>query len=288
MDFFVYQVYEEVNVENREALLYNYLQDTGFYVAEHGLRYVINSDIELDRGVIAGTFSQEYVPNIYEVEEDRSIVPREDVEPYDRTFFAFDFSTRAFLIQNKKYPPENLKPGRTLDRLNDIFNSAFNELFNSNCTFVPVLLPEGNESFLRLFDTHRVIEVKVKEINNGRLLGEEVILSADIAESEAMKTVWNNDISLTDFIHLRTSLEGSLNDSLICKAAINSPGAVIDTMRYFDPEEDGFVTKKRSKLDQFSVPSIDRNTESITAFNEITNTVAMNRRILRNMRQIRT
>jgi len=287
MDFKVYQVFEEIDFTGGEGVLRDYLVDSDFFEGDHGLKYLINNDVELENGVLTGTISEEFLPNSYSVDDDKSISVMDDIEPYERTFFAFDFNTRAFLIQNRRYSPTNLKPGKTLNRIIEIFSDAFNNVFSSGFTLIPVLLPEGNDLFIRLFNTHRVVELKVIKLNERRSFNEQDDLSEDEDENTAIKRLWNEDESLMDSITLKTTSEGDLNDSIFAIAAINSQGAIIDKIKYFDPEEDGYVTTTRSSFDKFPIPSIDRNVESITAFQTIINEVNLNRTILRRMRQLR-
>jgi hypothetical protein len=224
---------------------------------------------------------------VIDVDDNKTISVMDDIEPYERTFFAFDFSTRAFLVQNRRYSPANLNPGKTLNRLIEIFGYAFAHIFNSGFTLIPVLLPEGNDLFVTLFNNHRIVELKISNLNERRVLNNDIELSEDEEENKAIKKLWNEDGSFMDSITIKTTAEGDLNDNIFAIAAINSPGAVIEKIKYFDPEEDGFVTKNRSSFDKFPIPSLDRNVESITAFQTIINEVNRNRTILRRMRQIR-
>lgn len=287
MNFKVFQVFEDLNYQGREHELQEYLRDTDFFEGDHGLRYVINNDVDIEDSIIVGTISQEFIPNSFEVGEDKSLGVMDNVEPYERTFFAFDFQTRAFLVQNRRYPPENLNPGKTLTRLAEILNDGYRAVYNSSFTVIPVLLPEGNAVFMNIFRTHRIVELSVSGINSGRLLNGNVVLTEDVNTNRTMLDIWNDDTSLTDLVHLRTTLDGDLNDSPIAKAALHSPGGTVELIRYYDPEEDGFVTKKRSTLNQFSIAGINNNTESPTAFNVIVETIRENRPVLRRMRQIR-
>lgn len=287
MNFKVFQVYEDLNYQGREHELQEYLRETDFFEGDHGLRYVINNDVEVEDSIIVGTISQEFIPNSFEVGEDKSLGVMDNVEPYERTFFAFDFQTRAFLVQNRRYPPENLNPGKTLTRLAEIISDGYRAVFNNSFTIIPVLLPEGNSVFVNIFRTHRVVELAVTGINSGRLLSGNITLTDDSESNRAMQEIWNNDSSLTDLVHLRTTLDGDLNDSPFAKAALLSPGGTVESIRYYDSEEDGFVTKKRSTLNQFSIPGINNNTESITAFNVMLETIRENRPVLRRMRQVR-
>jgi hypothetical protein len=287
LNFKVFQVYENVNYKEREHLFFEHLRDTDFFVGDHGLRYVINNDLELEDSIIVGTISQEYIPNSYEVNEDKSLEIMDDVEPFERTFFAYDFQTRAFLVQNRRYSPENLNPGKTLTRLVEIFDDGYRQVFNSSFSVIPVLLPEDNSLFVNIFRTHKVVELVVSGINDGRLLADDIVLSDDVTLNRQMREIWNNDASLTDLVHLRTTLEGDLNESVIAKAALYAPGGVVELIKYYDPEEDGLVTKKRSTLNQISIPDINNNTESITAFRVILDNIREKRSVLRRMRQIR-
>ncbi|MGW6382290.1 hypothetical protein [Peribacillus butanolivorans] len=125
MDFKVFQLFEQINYEGREEEVVQYLKQLDFFDAGQTLKYVINSDVEYERGVLVGSISEEYIPNSYGVNQDRGLENLDGFEPYERTIFAFDFNSRAFLVQNRKYTPKNLDPGRTLNRLTDIFNDAF-------------------------------------------------------------------------------------------------------------------------------------------------------------------
>lgn len=287
MDFKVYQLFEEINYTGKENDLRDYLVNSDFFEGDHGLNYVVNNDVELSNGILTGTISEEFIPNSYSVDDNKSISVMDDIEPYERTFFAYDFNTRAFLVQNRRYSPTNLKPGKTLNRLIEIFGDAFANVFNSGFTLIPVLLPEGNDLFITLFSNHRVVELKVVNLNERTTFRDDVELSEDEEENRAIIKLWNEDQSLMDSITLKSTAEGDLNDNIFAHAALSSPNAIIDKIKYFDPEEDGFVTKTRSSFDKFPIPNLDRNVESITAFQTIINEINQNRPILRRMRQIR-
>jgi len=284
MDFKVYQLYEQVNYEGREHLLVDYLRNLDFFDGGHGLRYVINSDVELERGVLVGSISEEFIPNAFGVNNDKSLRTLEEFEPYERTIFAFDFPTRAFLVQNRKYSPKNLEPGKTLARLQAVFNDAFQQLFQSNFTIIPTVLPEDNELFLRLFNVHRVTEILVNNLNERNYLNYQI--SNDEQLNEQILRFWNNDDSNMDTVHIKSTSEGELNNNPIVLAAIHSPNAIIDKIKYFDPEEDKIVTVSRNQLDKFAVNDVDKDTESVTAFEQVIAQVSQNRRLLRRMRQI--
>ncbi|MED5101061.1 hypothetical protein P9858_13125 [Niallia circulans] len=287
MDFKVYQIFQNIDFDGREEELKNYLVNSDFFEGDYGLNYVINNDVELENGVLTGTISEEFIPDSYSVNEDKAISVMDDIEPYERTFFALDFNTRAFLVQNRKYSPTNLKPGKTLSRLDEIFSDAFREIFDSGFTLIPVLLPEGNDLFITLFNNHRVVELKVSNLNERLAFNDDTDLSDDDFEDGAIKRLWNEDESQMDSITLKTTSEGDLNENIIAIAAIHSENVIIDRIKYYDPEEDGFITTKRSSFDKFPVPTIDKNVESVTAFQAIINVISNNRRILRRMRQVR-
>lgn len=284
MDFKVFQLFEQINYENREHLLANYLRELDFFDAGQNLRYLINNDVEVDRGVLVGSLSEEFIPNAYGINEDKSIRNLDEFEPYERTLFAFDFSTRAFLVQNRKYSPKNLDPGKTLTRIQAILNNAFQEVLESNFNIIPTVLPEDNELFLRLFNVHRVTEILVNKLNERNQL--EAQVAEDIAFNQQFVNYWNNDDSHMDMVHIKTTSEGELNNNPIVLAAIHSPNAIIDKIRYFDPEEDKIIGVSRSQLDKFVVNDVDKETESVTAFEQIITQVNENRRILRRLRQI--
>lgn len=284
MDFKVYQLYEHVNYEEREHELITHLRNLDFHDGGHGLRYVINNDVQVDRGVMVGSISEEFIPNSYGINDDKSLKSLEEFEPFERTIFAFDFSSRAFLIQNRKSSPRNLEPGKTLTRLQAILNEAFQEIFESNFNIIPTTLPEDNEMFLRLFNVHRVTEIQVSKLNERNVLNTQ--LSQEQAVNNALLSVWNNDNSHMDVVHIKSTSEGELNYNPIVLAAIHSPNATIDKIKYFDPEEDKLVTVSRNQLDKFVVNDVDKDTESITAFEQVIRQVSENRRILRRLRQI--
>lgn len=284
MDFKVFQLFEQINYENREHLLANYLRELDFFDAGQNLRYLVNNDVEVDRGVLVGSLSEEFIPNAYGINEDKSIRNLDEFEPYERTLFAFDFSSRAFLVQNRKYSPKNLDPGKTLTRIQAILNNAFQEVFKSNFNIIPTVLPEDNELFLRLFNVHRVTEILVNKLNERNQL--EAQVTEDNVFNQQFVNYWNNDDSHMDMVHIKTTSEGELNNNPIVLAAIHSPNAIIDKIRYFDPEEDKIIGVSRSQLDKFVVNDVDKETESVTAFEQIITQVNENRRILRRLRQI--
>ncbi|MDO3660140.1 MULTISPECIES: hypothetical protein [unclassified Bacillus (in: firmicutes)] len=283
MDFKIYRVFEKVNYEGKEHEVQDYLNNLDFFDAGQNLKYVINSGVEYERGVLVGSISEEFIPNSYKVNEDRTLGNLEGFEPYERTIFAYDFNTNIFLVQNRKYPPKNLDPGRTLNRLTDIMNDAFRSVFNDSFTVIQTTLPEGNEMFLNWFKVNRVTEVEVSNINQRGTLREDVYAKPSLNSS--LKEFWNvEDDSKMDVLKVRSTMDGELNNNPIVLAAIHSPDVIIDKIRYYDAEEDKQVTVQRSKLDKFVVKDVARDEESVTAFQQVINQVNENRRILRNIR----
>ncbi|MGW6382289.1 hypothetical protein [Peribacillus butanolivorans] len=139
--------------------------------------------------------------------------------------------------------------------------------------------------FLRWFKVNRVTEVQVSNLNQRNTLREEISKDTDLNLS--FKNYWNvDDDSKMDLLHLRSNTDGELNNNPIVLAAIHSPEVIIDKIRYYDNEEDKQVTVKRSKMDKFVVKDIEKDTESVTAFQQVINQVNENRRLLRNMRQV--
>lgn len=283
MDFKIYRVFEKVNYSEKEHLVRDYLNNLDFFDAGQNLKYVINSGVEFEKGVLVGSISEEFIPNSYKVNEDRTLGNLEGFEPYERTIFAYDFSTNIFLVQNRKYPPKNLDPGRTLNRLTDIMNDAFRHVFNDSFTVIQTTLPEGNEMFLNWFKVNRVTEVEISNINQRGVLSEDV--HSDPELNTSLKNYWNTeDNSKMDVLKVRSTSDGELNNNPIVLAAIHSPKIIIDKIRYYDGEEDKPITVKRSKLDKFVVKDVARDEESVTAFQQVINQVSENRRILRNIR----
>ncbi|MCY8587585.1 hypothetical protein [Bacillus haynesii] len=283
MDFKIYRVFEKVNYEGKEHEVQDYLNNLDFFDAGQNLKYVINRGVEYERGVLVGSISEEFIPNSYKVNEDRTLGNLEGFEPYERTIFAYDFNTNIFLVQNRKYSPKNLDPGRTLNRLTDIMNDAFRSVFNDSFTVIQTTLPEGNEMFLNWFKVNRVTEVEVSNINQRGTLREDVYAKPSLNSS--LKEFWNaEDDSKMDVLKVRSTTDGELNNNPIVLAAIHSPDVIIDKIRYYDAEEDKPVTVQRSKLDKFVVKDVARDEESATAFQQVINQVNENRRILRNIK----
>ncbi|MBU8684391.1 hypothetical protein MOB77_15740 [Bacillus haynesii] len=282
MDFKIYRIFGDTNYDGKGEEVKQYLKDLDFFEAGQGLRYVINSDVEYERGVLVGSISEEFIPNSYEVNEDKSLGKLKG-EPFERTIFAIDFNSRSFLLQNRRYAPKNLEPGRTLNRLTEILNDAFNTIFRAPFVPLPSLLPEGNEMFLRWFNVNKVTAIDVSNINQRGTLRENIY--SEESFNQSFKKFWNeDDDSKLDVLRIRSKADGELNKNPIVLAAIHSPDVVIDKIKYYDSEEDKQITVERNKLDKFVVKDVARDEESATAFQQVINQVNENRRILRNIR----
>lgn len=285
MNFKIFQLYDQLDFDH-DALsrIVHYLRNLDRLDAGQGLDYLINGDIEHQDGILVGSISEEYVPNTNEVNEDKVLEPVQGIEPYERTIFAFDFYTRNLLIQNRKYSPVNLNPERTSNRLIDILNGAFQSVFNSNFTVIATLIPDDNELFNSVFNTSRVTEVQFSNLNRRRQCEAEI--SNDLEVNNGILNYWNNDNSQLESMLIKASNEGELNNNPFVLAALNSENVLIDKVKFFDTEIDNLITIKRSSLDKLDIPDLDRDTESVTAFQQIINSLPEERGFLRRIRHI--
>ncbi len=137
--------------------------------------------------------------------------------------------------------------------------------------------------FLRWFKVNKVTAIDVSNINKRGSLSEDIYGEESLNDS--FKKFWNEeDNSKLDFLRIRSKADSELNGNPIVLAAIHSPDVVIDSIRYYDSEEDKQITVQRNQLDKFVVKDVARDEESITAFQQVINQVNENRRILRNIR----
>ncbi|GGB41863.1 hypothetical protein GCM10011409_19250 [Lentibacillus populi] len=285
MNFKIFQLYEQVEFDD-DALsrMVYYLRGLDPLNAGQGLDYLINGDVEHQNGILVGSISEEYVPNTNELNDDKILMPVQDIEPYERTIFAFDFYTRNLLIQNRNYSPVNLNPGRTSSRLIDILNDAFQAVFNINFNVIPTQIPEGNEIFERIFNTARVIEAQFSNLNERRACNHDV--SDNPIINNGFLEFWNNDDSRTNLILIKATNEGEVNNNPVVIAALNSENVIIDKIKYYEEEEDKNLTISRSSLDKFDIPDLNRDEDSITAFQQIVDSIPPERGYLRRIRHI--
>lgn len=285
MNFKIFQLYEQVVFDEAAlARMTHYLRELEPINAGQNLDYLINGDVEHQDGIIVGSISEEYIPNTNEMNDEKILEPVDNIEPYERTIFAFDFYTRNLLLQNRNYPPTNLNPGRTYNRLKDILADAFQAVFNMNFTLIPTTVPEGNELFTRIINTSRVIELQFSNLNNRGFCREDIATNQII--NAGMHEFWNNDSTSTDLILLKSTIDGEINDHPFVQLAINSENVVIDIIRFYDSETDKNVKISRSSLDKVEIENLHRDEDSITAFQQILEFIPQNRAFLRRVRNI--
>ncbi|WP_137657334.1 hypothetical protein [Listeria newyorkensis] len=284
MNFKIYDLYSDLKPNGKEEHLVNHLNKLDVFDAGHNLRYLINNDVFYERGVLMGSLGQEYVASSNTI-KNKQWVPIDGIEPFERTIFALDFSSNTLLIQNRNYSQKNLNTGIAYSRINTILTEACKTIFKTDFIPIVVNIPAGNEVFLKFFEHSRVLELKVSNLNTRHVLQGEKI-SKDKQFNSDLLNYWNTEDKNTNFLHIKASDDGELNNNPFALLASNSPNAKIDRISYYNENEGKSILVERNKFDKFEVPKVTKDEESITVYEATIDEINNRRGFLRAVKQV--
>lgn len=289
MDFKVYQVTYAGDLRPRGQQLFDYLRGLDKIRGEHGLHYCITQEVDFDENIITGCISEEYLPNINSVDEEKvSYVP--EVDPYLHTFFAFDLQEKRILLQNRDYPANNLDKHQTRTRLFTTIKQGFEGIYNAEFDYVDTYRETNDEDFIAVFNEYRISFMRVKLFQQGRMLREGATIFETENESLNPNWVegWNSDASGMHEIILKApgrGGDGDLRQSPIALSLINLPVKEIVELNYWNEDE---ISTSMSRTDsrRFRVEGVDLHTQPITGIAEISRAVYQRRDELRTFRLV--
>lgn len=198
------------------------------------LRYCLNN-LDMENSIIGGTLSQEYIGNLYTV-ENKVERPIEE-NPWEKTYFFIDTSTAKLLLHKRTYKPKNLKHGRSETRLNEIINDVILELFGNTVSIIKTSIGENNEYFKKILAEEQVESLKV-----GNLLGKKIDVGTplhnpredwDIVWAESYNTY---DSEIIEEVEIKVTKGKDIRKSVIHKGIIAAKGSEIKTVKYYDTE----------------------------------------------------
>lgn len=289
LDFKVYQVTAAIDLTSRGRELFNLLKSQNKFTGEQGLKFCITQELDFDENVITGCFSEEYLTNISSNDEDKAtFVP--EVEPYLNTFFAFDLQEKRIILENRRYPANNLKKDQTRIRLFTIIKDCFEEIYNAEFDYLNTHRNVDDDDFIHIFRTNRVSMLKVRLSTNGRLLSSSTKIFNEDDELLNSKWVqgWNSDQSGMHEIILKApgkGGDGDLSKSPIALSLLNLPVKEIVEINYWDENETS-GTMSRTDLRRFRIEGINLHTLPISAISEISREVYLRRVELRSFKFI--
>lgn len=249
------------------------------------MRYCLNREylFEKDKGIYVGAIHEEYIPDQTEITDDQSEKPIENIDPWERTIFAIDFTHKKLLIQQRDYSPRNLSRPKTRTRITSILDEAWSEVFNMEFNFIPTNLNLGNDYFIDNFVKGRKVLGAKFSFNKSWLVKD--IFDGDVMQEE-WKDGWNHDGSKISELNFKTKADGDLHSSPFFKLAISSSGVLIESITYYDSILDKAQTESRSQFDQIEVEEVTKRTEITVALNETCRSIEVNEKKLRDLRAI--
>lgn len=286
MDFRVYQLTYDGDLISSQGDLFSRLRELAKIPGEFGFEYCITREVTIDDSIITFCLSEEYAPNITSVDDERnSFLP--DVSPFMNTYVALDLQEKRMLVQHRDYPANNLDRNQSFIRVTNVLDEAFQEIYNSAFNYLDTNRDVDDDDFLRVFENNRITNLRVKLFDTGRYIinGTQIF-----EEDEDLNNKWidgfNSDESGTYEIVLKApgrGGEGDLRYSPIARSLLNLVTKEIVELNYWD-EDSGSNTMSRTDLKKFRISGINRDTQTITAIETISNEIYRRRQEIRNFR----
>lgn len=282
------KVYQIIQMQNEEVLWNQVVQkitNMGFFPGEHNLRYCVNKDFNFENGVFVGALHEEYIPDQTTIGSDREETSIDNMEPWERTMFAIDFNNRKLLIQQRDYSPKNLSRTTARARITGVLDAIWQEVFEAEFNYIMTNLMLGNDYFIKNFvERTRVLGAKLKYNEKHGWVVNQIYDGSPFEES--WKDMWNNDDSHLHEIVLRARGGGDLNNSPLFKLALSPGGLEIESITYYDSQDDKPKTESRASFDLIEVPDVTKRTEILTALHQTHKYILENQRKLADLRAI--
>ncbi|EEM50116.1 MULTISPECIES: hypothetical protein [Bacillus cereus group] len=282
------KVYQIIQLPNDEMLWKQVVQKVvsmGFFPGEHKLRYCVNKDFNYENGVFVGALHEQYIPDQTSIDADREETSIENIEPWERTIFAIDFNHRKLLIQQRDYSPKNLSRTTARTRITGVLDAIWQEVFEAEFNYIMTNLFLGNEYFIKNFvEKTRVLGAKLRYNEKHGWAVTNIYDGTKFEES--WKDMWNSDESHLHEIVLRARGGGDLNNSPLFKLALSPGGLEIESITYYDSQEDKPKTESRTAFDLIEVPDVTKRTEILTALHQSHKYIMENQKKLAALRAI--
>ncbi|MGG3651968.1 hypothetical protein ABES36_10945 [Bacillus pseudomycoides] len=282
------KVYQIIQLPGEETLWNQVVQKLGnleFFPGEHNLKYCVNKEYLFENGVFVGALHEEYIPDQTSVGSDREERAIDNIEPWERTIFAIDFNNRKLLIQQRDYSPKNLSRTTARTRITGILDMIWQEVFEAEFNYIMTNLFLGNDYFIKNFvENTKVLGAKLRYNEKHGWTVTDIYDGSKFDDS--WKDMWNSDNSHLNEIVLRARAGGDLNDSPLFKLALSPGGLEIESITYYDPQEDKPKTESRAAFDLIEVPDVTKRTEILTTLSQTHKHIFENTRKLRELRAI--
>jgi hypothetical protein len=231
--------------EKREEM-YSSLKKTSEYKDDRGLKFCINN-LDFEENIISGTISQEYIGDLYTVENKVDTPIQQN--PWEKTYFFVDTTLGKILLQKRRYSPKNLNHGKTETRLVQILNLVCMNLFGGNISIVKTSIGDNNEYFKKIIEKEKIEFLKV-----GNLLGKKIKVGTKLHNpredwDKVWAESWNTyDSEIVEEIDIRVTKGQDLKKSVIKNGTLAAEGSQIKVVRYYDTELERSVTLSKKSV----------------------------------------
>lgn len=253
---------------------------------EHGLMYCVTNEIDYDEDIITGCLSEEHLPNIDSVDEEKNTFTP-DVTPSIATLFAIDLKEKRMIVQHREYPANNLNKQQSMTRLNTLINSVFHDLYHTQFDYVDTYRAVTDDDLLVMFRQHRVTLLRVQLLDTGRYLQDHAEIFPQDDINRHWIEGWNTDESNMYEIVLKApgrGGNGDLRKSPIAVSLLNMTQRRIVELNYWTGR--GNQRMSRNDFKKFRIHGIDRNTQVITSISHISREVYRRRTELSTFRLV--
>lgn len=284
MDFKVMQLTMAENFTKKEREFAEYLRNSPIGL-EGNLEYGISNDVLLEDHIIVGCLTEEYNPRQFTMDQNKTVIPITNIDPFERTFFALDFATRMLLVEFREYPPDELDREQALQRLTSYLTRAFDSIYRVQFNYMNTIQPHTDDYFSHFIENFPVTMIRVKLGEVGRLLPRqnEVFIDPTLALNWA--DGWNEDDSRTYEYIVKAKKDGDLKSSPTVRTLLQLPGKEIQEIKYID-ENNRIRHIQRNKFERFEIANLNTNGDNITIYNTILTYIRNNRDHLRTFRAI--
>ena len=247
---------------------------------DHNLKYCVNN-LDEEEGIIGGTVSQEYLSNLYTVEN--KIEKPIEKNPWEKTYFFIDTTSGKLLLQKRNYSAKNLIHSKTETRLLQILNDVFLTNYKSTVSIIKTSIGENNEYFKQIIKQEKVRFLKVGNLQGKKIEVGTTLHNPRVDLDMAWAESYNNyDADIIEEITIKVAEDKDINRSIIHKGTVAAQGSEIKKVSYYDEDAGKTVTITKSSVGALNVDT-SANDEPVTVIQKVINKIKESRVILKKL-----